>query len=155
MLSEEGFPLTGQSHNRQRYVGHSHFWQRAAMVSRRQFVKTSAGAAGAVLASGLWMPTSVLAANDPMPRPIPGGVQPFGPGTEVFHVFLPGPGAEPSTITDFHGNVALANVDGTGTGTDTTTGNTTSLLFDVDMRFMQGTFIATDGNTHKGTFSFV
>jgi hypothetical protein len=90
-----------------------------------------------------------------MPRPIPGGVQPFGPGTEVFHVFLPGPGAEPSTITDFHGNVALANVDGTGTGTDTTTGNTTSLLFDVDMRFMQGTFIATDGNTHKGTFTFI
>jgi hypothetical protein len=36
------------------------------------------------------------------PRPIPGGTEFLGPGTELFHVFAPGAG-EPNTITDFNG----------------------------------------------------
>jgi len=89
------------------------------------------------------------------PRPIPGGIQPFGPGTELFHVFLIGPGVEESTITDFHGSIGAAEIQGTGTGANTHTGKKDALLFDVDMRFMQGTYIGVDGEKHHGTFGFV
>jgi len=41
------------------------------------------------------------------PRPIPGGID---VGGTTFHVFLPGAGNEPSTITDFKGLVGLANI---------------------------------------------
>jgi hypothetical protein len=126
------------------------------MLSRRQFLTTAAGATGVVLGSGLWMPGLALAHEQgAAPRPIPGGLQPFGPGTEVFHIFLPGEGNEPSTITDFHGFIGVAAVDGTGTGTDTTTGATTPLLFDVDTRFMKGVYIGMDGEKHRGTFGFI
>jgi len=102
------------------------------------------------------MPGQALAwGNGAAPRPIPGGIQPFGPGTEVFHIFLPGRGAEPSTITDFHGFIGIADTQGTGTGTDTRTGATTTLLFDNDTRFMQGVYIGVDGKKHRGTFGFI
>jgi hypothetical protein len=102
------------------------------------------------------MPGQALAwGNGAAPRPIPGGIQPFGPGTEVFHVFLPGRGAEPSTITDFHGFIGIADTQGTGTGTNTHTGATTTLLFDNDTRFMQGVYIGVDGKKHRGTFGFI
>lgn len=57
---------------------------------------------------------------------------------------------DPSQITDFNGFLGVANVDGTGTDG---TGNT--LLFDVDMRFMKGAYVAMDGNTYHATFSFI
>lgn len=114
----------------------------------------AAGATGVVLGSGLWIPGLVLA-DDNAPRPIPGGIQPFGPGTEVFHVFPIAPGVEPSTITDFHGSIGAAEIQGTGTGTNTDTGATSSLVFDVDMRFMQGVYIGLDGEKHNGTFAFI
>lgn len=136
------------------YVGHTHFWERAAM-SRRQFMRTAAaGATGVVLGSGLWLPGIALADN-PAPKPIPGGIQPFGPGTQLFHVFPIAPGVELSTITDFHGSIGGAEVQGTGTATDLQTGNTSSLVFDVDMRFMQGVYVGMDGERHRGTFSFI
>ncbi len=154
-IPQRDSPDIGQSHNDHHYVGHTHFWERA-MLSRRQFLGTAAGATGIVLGSGLWMPGQALARGDgAAPRPIPGGLQPFGPGTEVFHLFLPGEGNEPITITDFHGLIGLANVDGTGTGTDTTTGATTPLTFDNDTRFMQGVYIGVDGKKHRGTFGFI
>jgi hypothetical protein len=143
----------GGSHTGHRHVGHTHFWERA-MLSRRQFMGTAAGATGVVLASGLWMPGIALADNA-APKPIPGGIQPFGPGTELFHVFPIAHGVEPSTITDFHGSIGAAEIQGTGTGTDTDTGTTSSLNFDVDMRFMQGVYIGVDGETHRGTFGFI
>jgi hypothetical protein len=124
------------------------------MMSRRQFMRTAAGATGVVLASGLWMPGIALA-DHAAPKPIPGGIQPFGPGTEVFHVFPIAAGAEPSTITDFHGSIAAAEIQGTGTATDTSTGTTSSLTFDVDNRFMQGVYIGVDGKKHQGTFGFI
>src|SRR5579859_4051827 len=118
--------------------GHAHFWERAAL-SRRRFIGTAAGATGLALGAGLWAPGAAYAASgSAAPRPIPGGIQPFGPGTEVFHVFIPGHKGEPSTITDFNGFVGVATVRGMGTGTDTNTGATTRLIFDVDNRFMTG-----------------
>jgi hypothetical protein len=73
----------------------------------------------------------------------------------VFHVFLPGHGNEPSTITDFNGFIGIAEIQGTGTGTDTHTGATASLLFDTDTRFMQGVYVGVDGKKHRSTFGFV
>jgi len=145
-------PVIGQSHNGHHYVGHTHFWERA-MLSRRRFMRTAAGATGVVLASGLWMPGRALADN-PAPKPIPGGFEAFG---KFFHVdpSSPGPGAENSTIFDFHGSIGAAEVQGTGTGTNTNNGTTSSLLFDVDMRFMQGVYIGVDGEKHTGTFSLI
>ncbi len=145
--------VAGQSHDGHHYVGHKHFWERA-MMSRRQFMRTAAGATGVVLASGLWMPGLALADNA-APKPIPGGIQPFGPGTEVFHLFPIAHGVEPSSITDFHGFIAAAEVQGTGTATDTNTGATSTLTFDVDNRFMQGIYIGVDGEKHRGTFAFI
>jgi hypothetical protein len=115
---------------------------------------TAGGAAGAVLTSSLWWPAAAAASEhvERAPRPIPGGID---VGGTTFHVFLPGSGNEPSTITDFKGLVGLANIGGTGTGRDMTTGKTTTLVFDADMRFMKGTFVDNDGHRRHGTFGFV
>ena len=138
---------------RHRHLGHTHFWERA--MSRRQFLKGAAGLTSAIAGASLWTPALALAhepshPNDP--GPIPGGIQtPFG----FFHVFSPGHGNEPSTITDFRGAVGIAMLGGTGTGTNTKTGKETRLLFDVDMRFMKGTYIALNGSRHTHTFGFI
>jgi hypothetical protein len=126
-------------------IGHDHFWQRA--LSRRQFLGTTAGAGAALATAPLWMPTRA-AASSVEPVPIPGG---FAPG---LHAFL-GPGVEPSTIFDFRGVTGVATVQGTGTGWNTRTGETTALLFDSDNRFMQGEYVGADGERHRGTFGFV
>ncbi len=133
--------------------GHAHFWERA--LARRQFIRTAAGATAVVVGAGLVLPVRARASeqNAP-PRPIPGGIQPFGPGTEVFHLFLPEPGNELSTITDFNGHIGAAEILGTGTATDTKTGAKTKLLFDADVRFMVGEYVGLDGRNHHGTFGF-
>jgi hypothetical protein len=116
---------------------------------------SAAGITGAIFTSGLWWPEIARASEAggaATPRPIPGGID---VGGKTFHVFTPASGVEPSTITDFDGVVGIANIGGTGTGTDTATGKTTSLVFDADMRFMKGTFVALDGDEHRGTFGFV
>lgn len=125
-----------------------------AAVSRRRFVAGAAGAAGAVLGSGLWWPAVARAAEagSKAPKPIPGGID---AGGTVFHVFIPGAGQEPGTITDFKGWVGVATVGGTGTGTNTSTGERTDLVFEVDMRFMQGVYVDTGGHQRHGTFGFV
>jgi hypothetical protein len=153
IILQGGLPLKEQSQNGHHHIGHAHFWERA-MMSRRRFIGTALGTTGVVLSSGFWMPATALASGS-APKPIPGGLQPFGPGTEVFHVFLPGRGTEPSTIFDFDGSIGIAEIQGTGTGTNTATGHTTSLLFDVDMRFMKGAYIGADQEKHHGTFSFI
>ena len=153
-IPQRDSPVTGQSHDGYNYVGHTHFWERA-MMSRRQFVSTAAGATGVVLSSGLWMPAVAQAqasGSQVDPKPIPGGFTAFG----VFiHHFLPGPVNEPSQITDFHGVIGLANLKGTGTGIIKQTGASTPLLFAVDNRFMKGTYIGVDGERHRGTFAFI
>jgi hypothetical protein len=141
-LSEEEFRALWQSGAGARQLGHQHFWERA--LSRRQFLGTAALAGGAAVTTSVWMPVLAEAAapGAGTPRPIPGTVAPGAP----FHVFLPGPGAEPSTIGDFNGFVAIADIEGTGTG---------GLTFGADMRFMTGIFKGTDNRTHKGTFGFI
>jgi hypothetical protein len=59
-------------------------------------------------------------------------------------------GGEPSSITDFIGSIGVARVNGTGTD-----GGGHALLWDVDMRFMQGVYQGADGDMHTGTFAFI
>ena len=65
------------------------------------------------------------------------------------------PGLELATITDFDGTIGVTDVQGTGKGTNTRTGQTMDLLFDSDMRFMKGTYIGVDGQRRTGTFGFI
>jgi len=79
---------------------------------------------------------------------------PADPGFDGIHIYSVALGSEPSAIGDFDGMVGGAIVDGTGIGW-THGGKKEELLFDTDMRFMQGTFRGTDGKQHRGTFGFV
>ena len=133
---------------------HHHHNLAGAPLSRRRFVTGAAGAAGAILGSGLWWPSVAQAAEggSKAPKPIPGGID---AGGETFHVFIPGTGQEPATITDFKGWVGVATVGGTGKGTNASSGETTDLFFETDMRFMQGVYVDTGGHQRHGTFGFV
>jgi len=120
------------------------------VASRRRFL----GAAGLAAAGASIARTPIARAArrpDATPRPIPGGLD---VGGQVFHVIGFGEGQEPSTITDFVGAVGVCDVQGTGTATNPD-GTTERLLFDTDMRFMQGRYVALDGAVHRGTFGFV
>ena len=125
-------------------------------VSRRQFVKTTAAAAGLLLAS----PWKAAADTVPgsTPKPIPGGFQLFGPGTEVFHNFAPGVfdplDTDRSGIFDFNGQIGYATIDGTGIGRSKK-GAATPLFFEVDLRFMRGAYIAEDGRRRHATFCLI
>jgi hypothetical protein len=101
----------------------------------------------------------------PAPVPIPGGFNArtaFGPRfpDKFFHLFLPGPTSEPSTIFNLSGRVAILNIHGTGTRTDLDPNNgdpigtTPDLPFATDVRFMDGSYVAVDGKTYRGTFAF-
>jgi hypothetical protein len=124
-----------------------------ASLSRRRFLGGAAGAVGVTLGASVLDPTRAFAGKptNPTPRPIPGG---FDIGGQVFHVFGFGPGQEPSTITDFNGFTGVTDVQGTGTATYPD-GSSETLLFDTDMRFMDGAYVGVDGAVHKGTFGFV
>ena len=123
-------------------------------VSRRAFLQGSAGAAGLLLGSGLLQPLPAGAAppGTGQPTPIPGGIT---VGGRTFHLFLPGPGAEPATITDRNGFSGVAVVDGTWAATGTPTGGVSSGVWEADMRFMQGLFVGTDGRRRQGAFGFI
>jgi hypothetical protein len=117
--------------------------------SRRQVLAGAGlGAAGILGTQVIGAGPALAARRAGAPRPIPGGIQPFGPGTEVFHVFLPGTG-EPNTITDFHGFAGVANIDGVGAGAHA------DLSFDVDIRFFTGEYVALDGRHSEATFGFL
>ena len=126
-------------------VGHSHFWDRA--MSRRRLLGSAAGAAGALVAGGAFR--GALAGNSD-PKPIPGGLV---AGDHGYHLYLPGEGMEPSTITDFNGVVAIQQVQGTGMGRQG--GIVAPFPFEVDVRFMKGKYIAEDGKLRSGTFAFI
>lgn len=125
-------------------------------LSRRTFLRGSAGAAGLALGSGLLrqLPASAAPPGTGEPSPIPGGIQPV-PGGPVFHIFLPGEGSEPSTITDFNGSVGVSVTQGTWSATGTPTGGVSSGVWEADMRFMKGLFVGTDGRRRQGAFGFV
>jgi hypothetical protein len=121
--------------------------------SRGQFLRRGAIAAGGLV---LLDPASAFARSAGDPRPIPGGFlitdDFFGvvSADPTIHVLPPGINFEMSTITDFDGVVGASEIRGTAHGSD---GSTYS--FDTDMRFMQGTYVDTDGRVRKGSFGFV
>lgn len=126
-------------------------------VSRRKFLQGAAGTAGAALTSSLWMP-QFAGANEiktAQPKPIPGGVSPFGIFIHHFPVLPTGTPlqslSDPSQITDFKGFVGLNRIRGVGRGS----GFADPLAFQADMGFMKGVFIGEDGNQHHGDFGFI
>ena len=129
----------------QRHTGHAHFWERAAIVSRRGFL----GAA----AAGIALPSISGSSLSTLPKPIPGGLDLLGNGHN-FHVFLPGTSPELSTITDFNGVLGATDVLGSWNG-PVPNPNNLPLIFDADMRFMSGEYIARDGRHRQGLFAFV
>jgi|SRR5215472_672296 len=148
------------------YRGHKHFAQR--LWNRRGFLERAGLSVGAVAGAGLFpgVPSApalgslASAANRGRnstagadPRPIPGGLPLLGPTGPLFHLFLPGSGAEPSTITDFNGFIGWAAVG--GQGTHTAGGVSSHLPFESDMRFIIGEYIGVDGKHHHGAFAFI
>lgn len=118
-------------------------------LTRRRLLGSGVGAVGALAGAPLLTGAPAHAAGPAgSPRPIPGGIQPFGPGTEVYHVFLPGTG-EPNTITDFNGFVGVGVVDGTVNGPDS------GLVFEVDNRFMVGEYVGLSGRHFNAAFGFL
>jgi hypothetical protein len=134
-------------------------------LNRRDLVR---GAAGAALGAGFLRSKLVFASDNQddssaciSPNPIPGGIAPFAPlGVFIHHNPLNPKNtlaqiSDPSQITDFDGFVGLTHIRGGGMGTNTSTGATARMAFQADMGFSQGTFFATDGQHHRGTFVFV
>jgi hypothetical protein len=122
-------------------------WHHA--VSRRSFLRAAAGTAALAYGTRLLGPVGALAAppGTGTPKPIPGGAPELG---GVFHLFLPAPGAEPATITDFNGFTGLAVLRGPlGRA-----GGHGRLHVWGDMRFMKGLFVGTDGESRQETFGF-
>src|SRR5207302_2230747 len=140
------------------YRGHQHFTER--LLNRRRFLEKSGLGLGALVGAGLLPGVSraaLLKGTDrttgATPVPIPGGTDLLGDG-RIFHLFLPGTGAEPSTITDFIGFVGWAAVG--GMGTHTRKGQPSAHIpFEADMRFMLGEFVGMDGKNHHGAFAFI
>ena len=139
-------------------------------VTRRSLIRGATGAAagaGLMLSSGLPLPAR---ADDGegnncrvLARPIP---HITGPG----HFFFPGPpdgsapptdphfpnaGFDPSTITDFKGVIANADLNFAGTGTNLDTNESVPYTFHTDWRFFKGTFVSIDGHMREGTLSFI
>ena len=122
-------------------------------MRRREFFSTAA-----TVALGAGVSKTRVAYGNPhvnaAPRPIPGGVSPFG--VLIHHFPLAAPGtplaniSEPSQITDFIGFVALNRIQGVGSGT-----GFPSLSYQADMGFMDGVYVAVDGNHYHGTFGFI
>jgi hypothetical protein len=146
---------------------------RAHRFSRRGFINTAAGATALALGPGRSL--SALAHDNDhhqkpsAPKPIPGGLNLSGFGLvapyDFIHTFAPGAAGvvlpytggmlqglnvEPGTITDFQGDTAVAFHVGEAKGSD---GNTYNL--ETDFRFMNGSYVAVDGSTRRGTFGLI
>jgi hypothetical protein len=145
-----------------RHAHPTHNW--ANDLSRRDFIRTAAGAgaAGLLISSGLFSTTVAASSTDP--QPIPGGEQLLFPNPKVFHLHLPGfppfpdnnPATkDPSVITDFNGDIGLAYVNGAGTHTNLITGVRSHLTFGTDLRFMKGEYVGEDGRHHHGAFALI
>jgi hypothetical protein len=121
-------------------------------LSRRRLLQAGVATTAMLAASSALSPLRAAAASGTgggTPVPVPANPA-FG-GLHIYSVAL---GSEPSSVGDFNGVVGAAIIDGTGVGRSAS-GATEQLLFDTDMRFMQGTFRGTDGLAHEGTFAFV
>jgi hypothetical protein len=137
------------------YEGHAHFFERVseAGMSRRQFLRRGAVAAGGLAGLALLDARSAFGQSSTDPKPIPGGFdENFTPvpSDPFIHVLPPAVGFEMATITDFTGFLGAAEIQGTAHGSDNT-----AYTFDADMRFMKGQYIATDGRLRAASFGFV
>ena len=92
--------------------------------------------------------TAAYAFDGVMPVPPPGQI--FAPGPKALNFNFQGPKANPSSIGDFSGTVALVYLKGRATG-----GDGHQFLMVDDMRIMTGTYRAADGSEHQGSFAFV
>jgi hypothetical protein len=145
-MDSSGWPVPPGSESSSHHARHA--------FSRRAFIGgAAAAAAGASLGSGLLWPAAASAAPFAVPPPRPTTAI-FTVNGVTFHNVFPGPGVDPSSITDFRGLVGAADVQGTGTARNPD-GSVETLLFDTDMRFMQGTYVGLDGAVHEATFGFV
>ena len=124
--------------------GHRHFWQRA--LSRRAFIAgASAGIGGAALA-GLGVPLLAAGRGVPgAPKPVPGTADIFG---THFHFNFFGNG-DFSTVFDFNGQVAAADISGAGKG------SFSDLTFGADMRIMTGEYIDLAGRHQNAAIGFI
>lgn len=124
--------------------------------SRSQLLRRGAVAAGGAAAFGLLDPLAAFGRSAGSPSPIPGGLKFVGDGIELVpvdpdvHVLPPGLGFEASTITDFNGALAAAEIQGRAHGSDGS-----AYDFDADMRLMQGWYVDTDDKLKKGAFGFI
>jgi hypothetical protein len=121
-------------------------------MSRREFMRVAGAAGGVAIGAGAF--GEVAAAGERLrPVPIPGGIE---LGGELFHLFLPGPGNEPSTITNFTGAVGVSVVDGRW---EVAEGRPKDGVrrgqYEADIRFMKGLFRGADGAFHQAAFGFV
>jgi hypothetical protein len=141
-------------------------------LTRRNLIRGAAGTAagaGLLLSSGLRL--HALADDEDegehnkckaLARPIP--------GKNNSHFFFPGPpdgsapstfphfpnaGFDPSTITDFKGVIAQADLNFAGMGTDLNTGDSIPYTFHTDWRFFKGAFVTVDGIQRRGTQTFI
>ncbi len=124
-----------------------------ARVSRAQVLRRGAAVVGAVAGLGLVDAGAAFGQAGSDPKPIPGGFdQNFTPvpSNPFIHVLPPAIGFEMSTITDFNGVVAAAEIQGTARGSDGTT-----YTFDTDMRFMRGVYVDTGGRVRDASFGFI
>src|SRR6266511_5013983 len=136
-----------------------HALQHSPGWSRRRVVRTALGVTAAAGMAGIGLRRAGrVRADGAAPLPIPGGSPAIvALAGQLFHVYGPGipdfdpPDAEPSTITDFSGQIALAYIDGMCRRTDMTTGAVRVLPFvGSDMRFMRGAYRGVDGQVHRG-----
>ena len=123
------------------------------LVSRRAFMGGAAGLTATALGASVLRAPAAWAKSGSVAVPKP-TTNVLSLGGLDFHLTSFGPGMDPSSITDFNGFVGVAEVQGTGTATNPD-GSTETLLFDTDMRFMQGVYVGQDGAVHQGTFGFV
>ena len=106
-------------------------------------IPTVAGLALALLVTA----SAARAFDGAMPVP-PGGPHIFAPGPPALG--FQGPQANPSSVGDFDGTVALAYLKGRATG-----GDGRRFLMLNDMRVMTGDYLAADGSRHHGSFAFI
>jgi hypothetical protein len=146
-MDSSGWPVPSSSQSSSHYARHG--------LSRRAFIGgAAAAAAGTSLGSGLLWPAAASAGSFSVPPPRPSPATTTVDGVDFHFVDPFHAGVDPSSITDFKGVAGVADVQGTGTGRNPD-GSVETLLFDTDMRFMQGTYVGLDGKVHQATFGFV
>jgi hypothetical protein len=137
------------------------------VVTRKEVLRLGVALVGGVAASSVIGSTVAHAGNGTGgqgggashgrvgdPRPVPGGFNDdltgFVPSDPLIHAYAPVVGLDMSTITDFKGVVAACELQGIAHGSDGV-----GYSFDVDIRFMDGTYIDLQGRRQEHAFGFV